>query len=170
MITMVHLLSAYSKKYNLSGYFRIDFDNYCILLQIKNESDNNISEKELSTIYQDNFPIGNLLSIFVKDENTYLLITTQMPLIFKKGNRLNSLDQKLIFTILDYTILGNSNLLYLQKINDLLDTTNDLKYGIFKLEKFKLNALAHAKSFRIENILPKYNAIYQTLCHTKNNK
>ena len=127
-----------SKKYNLSGYFRIDFDNYCILLQIKNESDNNISEKELSTIYQDNFPIGNLLSIFVKDENTYLLITTQMPLIFKKGNRLNSLDQKLIFTILDYTILGNSNLLYLQKINDLLDTTNDLKYGIFKLEKFKL--------------------------------
>ena len=31
------------------------------------------------------------------------------------------------------------------------------------LESFKMNALAHAKSFELKNILPKYNAIYQSL-------
>ncbi len=32
------------------------------------------------------------------------------------------------------------------------------------LESFKINALDHAKSFSINNILPKYNKIYQSLC------
>ena len=32
------------------------------------------------------------------------------------------------------------------------------------LEKFKFNALDHAKSFALKNILPKYNMIYQSLC------
>ncbi|MEC9209151.1 MAG: N-acetyl-alpha-D-glucosaminyl L-malate synthase BshA [Bacteroidota bacterium] len=38
------------------------------------------------------------------------------------------------------------------------------------LERLKMNALAHAKSFSLENVLPQYNAIYQTLCCTINNK
>jgi N-acetyl-alpha-D-glucosaminyl L-malate synthase BshA len=38
------------------------------------------------------------------------------------------------------------------------------------LESFKTNALAHAESFALKNVLPKYNAIYQTLCLTENNK
>jgi len=32
------------------------------------------------------------------------------------------------------------------------------------LEKFKSNALDHAQSFALKNILPKYNMIYQNLC------
>jgi glycosyltransferase involved in cell wall biosynthesis len=31
------------------------------------------------------------------------------------------------------------------------------------LESFKMNALEHAKSFSLKNVLPKYNAIYQSL-------
>ena len=31
------------------------------------------------------------------------------------------------------------------------------------LTNFKMNALEHAKSFSLANILPKYNAIYQSL-------
>ena len=38
------------------------------------------------------------------------------------------------------------------------------------LESFKINALAHANSFALKNVLPKYNAIYQSLCQEKNNK
>ena len=38
------------------------------------------------------------------------------------------------------------------------------------LESFKTNALAHANSFALKNVLPKYNAIYQSLCQEKNNK
>jgi N-acetyl-alpha-D-glucosaminyl L-malate synthase BshA len=38
------------------------------------------------------------------------------------------------------------------------------------LESFKMNALSHAKSFALQNILPQYNAIYQRLCRTKKNK
>ena len=38
------------------------------------------------------------------------------------------------------------------------------------LERFKSNALAHAKSFALKNILPKYNTIYQSLCHAKKKK
>ena len=35
-------------------------------------------------------------------------------------------------------------------------------------EKFKSNALAHAKTFTLKNVLPKYNAIYRNLCLKKN--
>jgi len=35
------------------------------------------------------------------------------------------------------------------------------------LERFKINALAHAKSFTLNNVLPKYNKIYQRLCCKK---
>ena len=38
------------------------------------------------------------------------------------------------------------------------------------LESFKTNALAHANSFALKNVLPKYNAIYQSLCNKTNNK
>ena len=38
------------------------------------------------------------------------------------------------------------------------------------LERFKSNALLHAKSFALKNVLPKYNIIYQSLCHTRKNK
>ena len=38
------------------------------------------------------------------------------------------------------------------------------------LERFKSNALAHAKSFALKNVLPKYNIIYQSLCHAKMKK
>ncbi len=38
------------------------------------------------------------------------------------------------------------------------------------LESFKINALAHANSFALKNVLPKYNAIYQSLCNKTNNK
>ena len=38
------------------------------------------------------------------------------------------------------------------------------------LESFKRQALTHAKSFSLKNVLPKYNAIYQSLCHRTNNK
>ena len=38
------------------------------------------------------------------------------------------------------------------------------------LERFKSNALAHAKSFSLKNILPKYNTIYQSLCYAKKKK
>ena len=38
------------------------------------------------------------------------------------------------------------------------------------LESFKMNALEHAKSFSLENILPQYNNIYQSLCHNIENK
>ena len=38
------------------------------------------------------------------------------------------------------------------------------------LESFKMNALAHAKSFSLNNVLPQYNAIYQRLCRKKENK
>ena len=38
------------------------------------------------------------------------------------------------------------------------------------LESFKSNALAHAKSFALKNVLPKYNIIYQSLCHAKKKK
>ena len=38
------------------------------------------------------------------------------------------------------------------------------------LERYKSNALAHAKSFALKNILPKYNTIYQSLCHAKKKK
>lgn len=38
------------------------------------------------------------------------------------------------------------------------------------LERFKMNALDHAKSFSLKNVLPQYNAIYQNLCRTINNK
>ena len=38
------------------------------------------------------------------------------------------------------------------------------------LERFKSNALAHAKSFALKNVLPKYNTIYQSLCHAKKKK
>ena len=35
------------------------------------------------------------------------------------------------------------------------------------LERFKINALAHAKSFTLNKVLPQYNAIYQRLCLKK---
>ena len=38
------------------------------------------------------------------------------------------------------------------------------------LKRFKSNALAHAKSFALKNVLPKYNTIYQSLCHAKKKK
>ena len=38
------------------------------------------------------------------------------------------------------------------------------------LESFKTNALAHANSFALKNVLPKYNAIYQSLCNKTNSK
>jgi len=38
------------------------------------------------------------------------------------------------------------------------------------LNNFKSYAVDHAKSFNLENVLPKYNDIYQKLCHTINNK
>ena len=38
------------------------------------------------------------------------------------------------------------------------------------LKRFKSNALAHAKSFALKNVLPKYNIIYQSLCHAKMKK
>ena len=38
------------------------------------------------------------------------------------------------------------------------------------LESFKTNALSHANSFALKNVLPKYNAIYQSLCNKTNNK
>ena len=38
------------------------------------------------------------------------------------------------------------------------------------LESFKINALARANSFALKNVLPKYNAIYQSLCNKTNNK
>lgn len=38
------------------------------------------------------------------------------------------------------------------------------------LERFKSNAVEHAKSFALKNVLPKYNTIYQSLCHAKKKK
>jgi len=38
------------------------------------------------------------------------------------------------------------------------------------LKSFKINALAHAKSFSIQDVLPKYNAIYLGLCYIKKNR
>jgi N-acetyl-alpha-D-glucosaminyl L-malate synthase BshA len=35
------------------------------------------------------------------------------------------------------------------------------------LELFKVNALAHSRSFTLEKVLPKYNTIYQNLCQKK---
>ena len=36
-----------------------------------------------------------------------------------------------------------------------------------QLDLFKINAFNHAKSFSLNNVLPKYNTIYQKLCHKK---
>ena len=38
------------------------------------------------------------------------------------------------------------------------------------LKSFKINARAHAKSFSIQDVLPKYNAIYLGLCYIKKNR
>ena len=38
------------------------------------------------------------------------------------------------------------------------------------LETFKMNALTHARSFSLKNVLPKYNTIYQKLCSKKKNR
>ena len=38
------------------------------------------------------------------------------------------------------------------------------------LERFKMNALEHAKSFSLDNVLPQYNKIYQSLCQNIGNR
>lgn len=49
------------------------------------------------------------------------------------------------------------------------DTINLLKDREL-LKSFKINARAHAKSFSIQDVLPKYNAIYLGLCYIKKNR
>jgi len=62
---------------------------------------------------------------------------------------------------------------FLSNVGDVAKMAEDT---IFLLENpelltdFKRNALEHAKSFSLKNVLPKYNAIYQSLCHTIKNK
>ena len=46
--------------------------------------------------------------------------------------------------------------------NDTLKLLNDIKL----LNTFKANALSHAKTFDVVNILPKYQSIYEQLCST----
>ena len=62
---------------------------------------------------------------------------------------------------------------FLSNVGDVVKMAEDT---IFLLENpelltdFKRNALEHAKCFSLKNVLPKYNAIYQSLCHTIKNK
>ena len=49
-------------------------------------------------------------------------------------------------------------------IDKMAEDTITLLRDPIMLERFKINALAQAKSFSLNNILPKYNAIYQRLC------
>ena len=48
-------------------------------------------------------------------------------------------------------------------VDKMADDMISLLKNIDLLESFKINALAHAKSFELKNVLPKYNAIYQSL-------
>ena len=55
---------------------------------------------------------------------------------------------------------------YLSDVGDLNKMANDtihLLKDIEKLNEFKNNALAHAKTFDLPNILPQYEAVYQDL-------
>ena len=60
---------------------------------------------------------------------------------------------------------------YLSDVGDLNKMANDtiqLLKDIEKLNEFKNNALAHAKTFDLPNILPQYEAVYQDLsCNIK---
>ena len=60
---------------------------------------------------------------------------------------------------------------YLSNVGDLNKMANDtihLLKDIEKLNEFKNNALAHAKTFDLPNILPQYEAVYQDLsCNIK---
>ena len=49
-------------------------------------------------------------------------------------------------------------------IDKMAEDTITLLRDPMMLERFKINALSQAKSFSLNNILPKYNAIYQRLC------
>lgn len=56
---------------------------------------------------------------------------------------------------------------FLSSVGDVEKMARDtilLLNDIELLEKFKSNALDHAQSFALKNILPKYNMIYQNLC------
>ena len=56
---------------------------------------------------------------------------------------------------------------FLSSVGDVEKMARDtilLLNDIELLEKFKSNALDHAQSFALKNILPKYNMIYQSLC------
>ena len=56
---------------------------------------------------------------------------------------------------------------FLSSVGDVEKMARDtilLLNDIELLEKFKSNALDHAQSFALKNILPKYNMIYQDLC------
>ncbi|MAW21566.1 MAG: N-acetyl-alpha-D-glucosaminyl L-malate synthase BshA [Flavobacteriales bacterium] len=50
-------------------------------------------------------------------------------------------------------------------IDKMANDTIRLLSDINMLKKFKLNALEHANSFALDNILPKYQEIYKGLCH-----
>ena len=56
---------------------------------------------------------------------------------------------------------------FLSDVGDIEKMANDtisLLSDIDMLNRFKMNALAHANSFALENILPKYKEIYEKLC------
>ena len=56
---------------------------------------------------------------------------------------------------------------FLSDVGDIEKMANDtisLLSDIDMLNRFKMNALAHANSFALENILPKYKDIYEKLC------
>ena len=57
---------------------------------------------------------------------------------------------------------------FLSDVGDIEKMANDtvnLLSDIDMLNRFKMNALAHANSFALENILPKYKDIYEKLCY-----
>ena len=62
---------------------------------------------------------------------------------------------------------------FLSDVGDIEKMANDtisLLSDIDMLNRFKMNALAHANSFALENILPKYKDIYEKLCCRIENK
>ena len=57
---------------------------------------------------------------------------------------------------------------FLSDVGDIEKMANDtvsLLSDIDMLNRFKMNALVHANSFALENILPKYKDIYEKLCY-----
>lgn len=62
---------------------------------------------------------------------------------------------------------------FLSNVGDIFKMAEDTIFLLKNpelLTAFKRHALEHAKSFSLKNVLPKYNAIYQSLCHTRKNK